>query len=727
MRKNLTVSLLLSLLVLLLTGILHASGSLQRLEWQTQDWRMRTYNAEKHAPDDIAIIMIDEPSLTYMSDLVGRWPWPRSVHADLIQFLAGAEPRALLFDVLFTEKQHADVDGQLNDHDMALVAETGAADFVIHAVHFDKDDQASKQPDAKVPGGFVERFSLNPASRNLVSDALLQVLPRNHAQEKIMLPITQLYESAPGIGVVYAASDADGIYRRVNLLHRYQDNVYPALSLAGLMQGADSQSIGYSTGHLKISGQSVPIAHDSTFLINHYGKFNTYSYSWIMSAKRRFEEGEMEGIQELFDELKDKIIYVGANAAAVYDLKPTPMSSVAAGVFIHASATGNILEGDFLRETGAVTTFMLTMILTLLTCFSVIFTTTLSLRIVVPMSLFVVYNISAYLFFSGNLVLDMVAPSMGIVLAWSCAYMYLTFTEGKDKRKVRKVLSQYVSPAVLAEVVDKYDDFLQAEVGTKENLTILFSDIRSFTTLSETMSGERVVEMLNIYFSRMTDAIYAHNGTVDKFIGDAIMAFWGAPIRTNGHAREAVLAAIRMIKILPEVNADLEIKGYQPLEIGIGLNSGEVVLGNIGSDKKLDYTVIGDNVNLASRLEGLTKQYGCPILFTEYTYEYIREEIPCRIVDLVRVKGKLHPIRIYAPLLMEDGESSETFSDTAGLAVLTAEGFNHYLNRQWQQAIDCYRKMPADKIQQLMIERCSAYQESQPHEDWDGVFTMKTK
>ncbi len=727
MKQNLMVSLLLSVLVVAATGALHFAGALQRLEWLTLDWRMRSFNAQKPAPNNIVIVMIDEPSLQYMNDIAGRWPWPRSVHADLIQFLANANPKALLFDVLFTEKQYPDRDGKLNDQDQALVDETSATDFVFHAVHFDKDVFPDVDNSVQVPEDFVNRFALNRDAHNVMTSAAVSGLPKHHEHDKIMLPITPLYAASPGIGVVYAASDVDGIYRRVHLVHRFQGAFYPALSLAGALRAQGVDSIDFESGELLVGGKHVPVSEQGTYLVNPYGKFNTYSYSWLMSAKRRFDAGDAESVMELFRDLENKIIYIGANAAAIYDLKATPMSPSAAGVFIHASAAGNLIDGDFLQEIGSGATYLFSVLFVLITCFSTILTTALSLRIIIPAAVFITYNLSAYGLFGSNLVLEMVTPSLGIVLAWSSAYMYLTFTEGKDKRKVRKVLSQYVSPVILAEVVDKYGDFLQAEVGTRENLTILFSDIRSFTTISETMSGERVVEMLNIYFSKMTDAIYAHNGTVDKFIGDAIMAFWGAPIRTKAHARDAVNAAIRMMTILPEVNATLEAVGYQPLEIGIGLNSGEVVLGNIGSDKKLQYTVIGDNVNLASRLEGLTKQYGCPILFTEYTYEYIRDEIPCRIVDLVRVKGKHHPIRIYAPLLIGDLVDDEELARAMLVVSVTEQGFDHYLHRQWDAAIGCYQQLPSDKIQSLMIERCQTYQNHQPDSSWDGVFTMKTK
>ena len=234
----------------------------------------------------------------------------------------------------------------------------------------------------------------------------------------------------------------------------------------------------------------------------------------------------------------------------------------------------------------------------------------------------------------------------------------------------------YVSLAVLGTVVDHYHDHLDAEVGSEEDLSILFSDIRGFTSISEAVSANRVVEMLNHYFSAMTAVIFGQRSTIDKFIGDAIMAFWGAPIREAQHADLALTAAIEMCRRLEEVNRWLAENGYPPTQIGIGINSGKVILGNIGSVQKLDYTVIGDNVNLSSRLERLTKQYGVAIIISEQTYEKLHSPPPCYLLDRVRVKGKQAPIRIYTPIF------DQSFDEAQPLAQLSHDTFDAYRQQQ---------------------------------------------
>jgi adenylate cyclase len=279
---------------------------------------------------------------------------------------------------------------------------------------------------------------------------------------------------------------------------------------------------------------------------------------------------------------------------------------------------------------------------------------------------------------------------------------------------------------VLAEVVSRYQDQIRVEVGTRRRLSILFSDVRGFTSLSEQLQAEQVVDLLNTHYAVMGEIIFRHNGTLDKFIGDAIMAFWGAPIPVADHARQAVSAAIEMVRHLPEVNARLAAKGYPPIDIGIGINTGEVVLGNVGFQRKLDYTVIGDHVNLGSRLEGLTKQYGCRIIIAEETFRELGGAIPCLLVDQVRVKGRHAPIRIYQPLaLPEDPEADR--SQAQAFAELGDSAFTAYAAGDFKQALALYERFPEHPLRALYLRRCRAYLESPPGTAWDGVCTMTTK
>lgn len=314
-----------------------------------------------------------------------------------------------------------------------------------------------------------------------------------------------------------------------------------------------------------------------------------------------------------------------------------------------------------------------------------------------------------------------VAPLIAGISAWILSYTYLLSTEEREKNKIRKMFSQYVSPAALNVMVDHYDEYTAAGMGTKETVTVLFSDVRGFTTLSEQLKAEQVVEILNHYFTQMTVAIHQHKGTIDKFIGDAIMAIWGAPIKSSTHALDAVQASIEMMEKLTQFNIWLTEKEYAPINIGVGINTGDVVLGSIGSEQKADYTVIGDNVNLTSRLESLTKFYGCNILISQTTQEAIKSHLQCQLVDIVKVKGKQQAIKIYTPLYQQPLADANQFVEQSEIA------FQHYLNRDWQRAITAFSRLPVDNIQKLLVQRCKAYQTTPPSDDWDGSVKLSHK
>jgi adenylate cyclase len=321
-----------------------------------------------------------------------------------------------------------------------------------------------------------------------------------------------------------------------------------------------------------------------------------------------------------------------------------------------------------------------------------------------------------------------IVPVFGVLSTYLTAFTWISFTAGKEKRKIRNVLGQYVSPAILSSVLtDRKNAFLDAEVGQRKVLTIQFSDLRGFTSIAEQYPVEQVVGMLNDYLASMVDVIFEYQGTLDKFIGDAILAFWGAPIVDDAHAYKAVCCALDMHRTLKHLNKRKRIDGFPDFKSGFGIHTGEVILGNIGSRKKLDYTVIGDGVNLASRLESLTKQYQCPIILSEQTYEFVRAGVCCRIVDKVKVKGKDRCTAIY-----EAVDRMETVdAGTRQIVELTNEGFEHYCNRQFAHAAACYRSIlqikTADGLSRKFLDRCINYEQSPPPLSWEGECVLDQK
>ncbi len=724
-RKFLTGMLIILILSIVSLG-LDLSGSFDIPEHKTIDLRTRICRSGKALPPEIALILVDEASLSALNKIAGRWPWPRSIHADLLDFLAMSGGKSILMDIMFTEHQAGQMlqceNAALDD--ARLVESTFSAQNVFHAVQItrDSEDEFNKtilnQP---LPKAFVNRFSIE-----------VNASTRTTRHNKYYLPFKKLYAASNRIGVVSFSHDEDAVYRGEKLLFNYQDKFFPSLSIAPILCQPGISDINLNKDAIKFNKNNspivIPLRKNNRYIVNMYSKYNVYSYSGVILSMLKIQQGELDNLPVNPEEFKDKVIFVGASAAGVEDLKHTSISTKTPGVYLHASIYGNIITQDFLHFTGRVINFIPIILLLTITVFSIFYFKTVQAQVLVPLSSLAGFITLAFILFQANIVINTAISLVAVIFAYIVAYTYIRFTEGKEKKKIRNILGQYVSPAMLSDVLDKNkDDYLKAEIGTKEVLTMFFSDIRGFTSISEKYSEEKVVEVLNSYLSGMVDIIFNNQGTLDKFIGDAIMAFWGAPVKIDDHHYKAVISAIQMLAALEECNRENEEKGLPHLQIGIGIHTGEVILGNIGSEQMLDYTVIGDNVNLTSRLEGLTKNYNCSIIISQDTYEHVKDRIACKIVDYVKVKGKEKPIRIFEVL----GEAGKIGPSEINIALLTTEAFNYYSKKQFSEAIAIYEKIlelkPQDYLTQMYIFRCREYISEPPPDNWDGYFVHKTK
>ncbi len=690
------------------------------------DLRMKIARNKARLPEEVALILIDEASLKLMNRIVGRWPWPRSIHADVIEFLRLSGAKAILFDILFTENEKAwgMSPNSLSSGDSSLVEETRRSGNTYHAIQIFKDipDEWNKDLlDKPLPEDFLKRFSLENVDITI---------KRQQDNNNYAIPFRELYQVARGIGVVEFSPDRDGIYRRTELIKCYHYACFPVLGLSPFLKdlnlGLIKQSRWWKSnaGWLEIYTKEgddktlkIPL-YKGKYLINLYGRFEAYSMSGLLTSIQKIKMGELEDLPVSPEEFRDKIVFIGASAVGVEDLKPTAISPRMPGVILHASLYGNLITKDFIKTVPEIFTPLFIFATAFLTAFLIFFVKRFNLK--VGFSTLPTVSITLLNFFllkKYNLLIELSAPLLSGLLTYLGGFAYLGLTEEREKRRIRSMFSRYVSAAVLSDMETK-KEIIFSEGGKRLELTILFSDLRGFTKISETLTAERVVEVLNCYFSRAVEIIFKYQGTLDKFMGDAIMAFWGAPTPIQDHARVAVLSALEIKKSFPEINAELQRKGLPPLQAGIGINTGEVVLGNIGSPQRLDYTVIGDDVNLASRLEGLTRFYGIPILISEKTFKKMGDTIPARIIDLVRVKGKAEPIKIYEPL------------EDVKITLLSEEAFYYYLTRRWQDALNLYKEvlriLPDDPVAALFINRCERLLAQAPTE-WDGIYEFQEK
>ncbi len=519
--------------------------------------------------------------------------------------------------------------------------------------------------------------------------------------------------------------------------------------------------------------QKFPIDQYSKIDINYAGKKNTFPYvsaSEILNNSDKIKVYQMVKENERIVEktitvdrkeyLKNKIILVGATATAIYDLRVSPLDSDFPGLEIHANILDNLLQNNMYRPlTLSVVSlssipmyikslfskslsdedllkiqktdysesyYMPLFILIFGLIFSYIiaevgalwgFLTLLSLSISLILA-------DYYLLFLNNYVLTIIFPIFTMFSIYILLTFYKYLTEERKKQELKGTFQKYVSPSIVNEILSHPE---KVELGgRKERMTVMFSDVRGFTTFAEKLDPKILGDFLNSYLTPMTRLVFKNNGTLDKYMGDAIMAFFGAPIHFKDHAKKCCITALEMIDKLHEMNRDFEKQNLPSIDIGIGLNTGDMSVGNMGSDIVRSYTVMGDSVNLASRLEGINKSYGTRIIISEFTYADVKNDFICRDLDLVRVKGKALPVKIY-----ELVGQSQIKSDISDCIHLFKEGYELYLAKQFPQALDKFNaainKVPNDGPSQLYIERCQEYLKTPPPENWDGVYEFKTK
>jgi adenylate cyclase len=482
----------------------------------------------------------------------------------------------------------------------------------------------------------------------------------------VLPPLEKFSKVAKGFGSFNAAPDADGQMRRVWLLQRFNDRLYPALSVAAVARYFDSsiyplknpiysKKLG-GLGRLNPSGGEVPADFHGRLLLNYYTNPETYFQRYSVAD---IIEGKVPA-----SAYKDKVVFFGMTAQALFDLKPTPFSATTPGVYVHATAVQNMIDGLYLDRffgialVEAAAYLLLGLMLGLILPRIPVWAGFLVSIGIITM----LYIIDLKLIFPRGVWVMNVLPTLQTFTTYLGVAVYGYLTEGKEKRQIRKAFQFYLSKSVVEEVLKDPDKLKLG--GVKLNATVMFSDVRGFTTISEKLSPEALVSLLNSYLTPMTDVVLKYEGTLDKYIGDAIMAIFGAPVNYPDHAARACRVCLEMMDRLHELQVGWRAQQLPDIDIGIGVNTGPVSAGNMGSLQRFDYTVMGDNVNLASRLEGINKVYGTNINVSESTFEAAKHEVYAREVDAVRVKGKHEPVKIYEVLGL--GTPSQGHADLVG-------------------------------------------------------------
>jgi adenylate cyclase len=657
-RATRLYSFLIAAAIVLLVGALYmvAPPLLRRAELELYDQHFRLRRS-RPGNDRVVIVAIDEASLRE----VGRWPWSRAVLAELVARLDQAGAAAIAFDIILNEpevssEQHAlariaarlkslgvgrTVEREIEavareaDPDRQFAGEIRKAGRVILPVQVTLMPDAPREPPARVGQPMKSALGSfkNYAERGLFAP------PSAQAEG---FPIPPLLDAAAGVGHVHMVADVDGSTRWEALVIESRGHYYPSLALetVRIAAGLDPFSLRVEFGHTVQLGEvSIPIDARARVLVDYAGPPRTF---------RHFTAADLLRGKVPAERLRDRIVFVGATAEGTYDLRVTPFSGVFPGVEKHANVAANILDRRFiirpawveLVEAAGIVIFpiLLAWILPRLRPVT---------SLGAALAIWLAFYGGTHLVFRRGLWLPVIYPSLALALTWVVVTVYRFLTEERQRLFTKRAFQQYVSPEVVERIVE--DPAALQFGGEVRELTVLFSDIRDFTTFTEKHDPQEVVQMLREYLTRMTDQVLKQQGTLDKYIGDAVMAIFGAPIALPDHAERACRAALAMAAELERLQAKWVAEGKEPFRIGIGINTGKMVVGNLGSEQLFDYTVIGDEVNLGARLESLNKEYktGKCIILSEGTYEAAREAIEVRRLGEVTVKGKTRPVVVY--------------------------------------------------------------------------------
>lgn len=706
-----------------------------RLESLAYDARLRA-TMPKSMDERIVIIDIDEKSLA----TEGRWPWGRDKMATLVkQAFDTYKIKVLGFDVIFAEPDVSS--GLASLESLAKNSLQSNADFqqklaeLRPQLDYDNQfaDEIKKHP-------VVLSFSGQNSFQEITNDLALASLPPpvfearafKRSPETVVINgysgnLARFQEKAAATGHILPMIDHDGVLRRIPMFVKYKNDFYESMSAAVYRTYLDNAPVKVSIRddegdkktkfkHTQIGETLIPLDDDGAALVPYRGNSPMYRYISATDIIRgKLNPGELDG----------KIALVGTSAQGLFDLRNTPVSAIYPGVEVHANMISGYLDNSIKQSPPFQISVKVLIILAIglplalaLVKLNPVWSTA---TVIGAAALLIAVNLY---WWQGNYVLPLAIPLLMIGTLYLLNMAYGFFIEARAKRQITGIFGTYV-PKELVEEMSKNPANYTTQ-GESRDMTVLFSDVRNFTSISEGLSAKELTAMMNNYLTEMTQTIQAERGTIDKYIGDAIMAFWGAPLLDKDHAQHALNSALAMQRRIKEIGPDYVKRGWPKLEIGVGLNCGVMSVGDMGSSFRRAYTVMGDAVNLAARLEGLTKEYGVGILVSENIVKTV-PSVVYRELDRVRVKGKLEPIGIYEPV----GKQGELSAEQIDQIDRFHRALEHYRAQRWSEAEALLSALshaePKRKTYRVFLDRVSNLRAQPPGQNWDGVFTFATK
>lgn len=708
MRRKICQFIILGTLAGALSLTAWHTGALRNLEAWSWGLRVDAFAERETSTDQIKVILLDQASLDWGSSEQGwSWPWPRQVYAPIIDFCRRGGAKSVSFDVLFTEPSVYGVE------DDALLGAALASHPSVTAVFL--GDQASQQ--TAWPEFATAHTWLNAAD-------LMQF--QKLAEPGAAFPVPEIASNVTWLANVKDVPDPDAIFRRAGLLRIFDGKALPSLGLAAYL-AAHPAPCAIRNGWFTLGERKLPVDQEGRLILrfrgpsgthgirDDAGKFSSLRAAAIIQSEMRMLEGDTPAIDP--DVVRDCYVLVGFSAPGLMDLRPTPISSVYPGVEIHATLLDNILAADPLRDVPTPIADLSALLFIWLVSLTIILARNVRQNLIVFVAAFALVAAFGFGAYAAGWWWPMAPSMLGAALALVGGIVWNYATEGRQKRFIKSAFNQYVGPTVLAELVAHPEKLSLG--GEKRELTMFFSDLEKFSSFSEKLDPPRLIELLNVYLTEMGAILKEEGAYLDKFVGDAIVAFWNAPVLQPDHAARATRAALRCQRRCAEKRAEWERQFGAVVRTRIGLNTGEVVVGNMGSADKFNYTMLGDPANAASRLEGANKGFGTYTMVSDSTWRHVQGVVAGRELGAITVVGRKQPVQVYEPLALA-GEPLPEWVATfeTGLAACR--------KRQWRDALTCFEKLPEDPPAKVYATRCRELLDGH-RADWDGIWNLTEK
>lgn len=687
---------------------LETSGLARYWEWTLSDWRARVMAKPSEATGQVKLVLVDQASLDWASAEMGlSWPWPREVYGAIVDYLTRCGAKAVALDILFTEPSSYGP-----DDDAALGGAFARNGHVAAAVFpFNQASQSNHWPEV---AGRANHLRLDGDGG----------IPDVFASHSAAFPVDEIASAAVWLGGVRERPDGDGVFRRMMPLRSFDGRPLPPLGLACALAGEGQEVAASLDGGLQL-GDAARIPFDDSYrtILRFRGPTGTYeafSAAAVVQSELCLQEGREPPITDGAALFGGKYVIVGFSAPGLKDLRRTPMGGDSPGCELHATLIDNWLAGDFLRDPPRAAGWIWTVALAIFAALA-----TAAARDGFETA--IVWAVAALAPFAAGFAVwrwaglewPMAVPMVAAVSALAVGAMVNYLFEGRQKRFLKGAFRHYLSPAVVDQLV-KHPDRLRLG-GERRELSIFFSDLQGFSGFSERLSPEDLTRLLNDYLTDMTDIILEEGGTLDKYEGDAIIAFWGAPLEQPDHAVRAVRAAVRCQRKLAERRAEFLERTGAEMRMRIGINTGPVVVGNMGSARRFDYTMLGDAANLASRLEGANKALGTYLMVSESAWKATGGVFPGRELGELRVVGRKTPVRVFEATGLPGEEARDDARPYEAALALMRAG-------RWAEAAEAFAALGNEAAAKTHAARCAELAASGAAADaWDGIWNLDRK